>query len=130
VEPKFILAFVLGFVFCKIFNILFLTKSLYKFILQVHLETLYFLGLVAENLAFIRALKYKAILESGQNDEDVKRARLSDAAAEEQAKEAIVTVYKTSFPQRFDFIVKDMTWESAMADLTNKIKNQRSKDAL
>jgi len=124
-ELQFILAFTLGFIFCKIFNILFLTKSVYRFIIQVHLESLFFLGIVAENLAFVRALKYKALLESGKSKEDIKRAKLSDAAAEEQTKEAIITVYKTSFPQRFDFIVKDMTWDSALADLTKQIKNQR-----
>ncbi len=129
-EPRFILAFALGFIFCKIFNILFLTKSLYGFIIQVHLETLFFLGIVAEDLAFIRALKYRALLESGKNKEDVKRALLSDAAAEEQAREAIINVYKSSFPPSFNFIVKDMTWDSALADLTTKIKNQRSNDAL
>ena len=43
----------------------------------------------------------------------------------EKIKDTIIDSYKEAFPDNFKFIVKDMTWDSAMEDLTTFIKNQK-----
>ena len=124
-EPKLILAFALGFILCKIFNILFLTKTLYGFIIQVHLETLFFLGLVAEDFAFTRTIKYSKLMASGKSVKEIENITKRDLEMEEKTKESIINVYKSAFPKDFNFIIKDITWDSALSELTKKIKNQR-----
>lgn len=124
-ELQLILAFALGFIVCKIFNILFLTKRAYAFILQVHLQTLFFIGNAAESLSYIRATKEILLLSTGKTEEETDAIMERYDVLEQQIKNRIIDSYKETFPSNFGFMVRDMTWDSAMKDLTTFIKNER-----
>tara|TARA_R110001583_G_scaffold69833_1_gene197943 strand:+ start:590 stop:970 length:381 start_codon:yes stop_codon:yes gene_type:complete len=124
-KTALILAFALGFIVCKIYTILFLTKRVYAFILEVHLQMLFFMGMVTEDFAYSRTNKYLSLLESGKSLKEVNNVKEHDLKKEREAKESIIRVYKAAFPQDFKFMVEDMTWDSAIEDLTKQIRNQR-----
>ena len=124
-EIGLILAFTLGFVVCKIYTILFLTKRVYAFILDVHLQALFFLGMVAEDFAYSRAVKHLSLLESGKSIKEINNIKEYDLKKEREAKESIIRVYKAAFPRDFKFMIEDLTWDSALEELTKQIRNQR-----
>tara|TARA_R110000824_G_scaffold117717_2_gene269752 strand:+ start:420 stop:800 length:381 start_codon:yes stop_codon:yes gene_type:complete len=124
-EVGLILAFALGFIVCKIFTILFLTRRLEAFILEVHLQTLFFLGMIAEDFAYSRAHKYLSLLESGKTSKEISNVKEYDLKKEREVKESIIRVYKAAFPRDFNFIVQDLTWDTALEELTKQIRNQR-----
>ena len=124
-KTALILAFALGFIVCKIYTILFLTKRVYAFILDIHLQTLFFLGLIAEDFAQSRANKYLSLLESGKSLKEINNIKEYDMKKEMESKDSIIRIYKAAFPQDFKFMIEDMTWDSALEDLTKQIRNQR-----
>jgi Na+/H+ antiporter NhaC len=124
-ETGLILAFAMGFIVCKIFTILFLTKRLEAFILEIHLQALFFLGMIAEDFAYSRANKYLSMLESGKSTKEIDNLKEYDLKKEREAKESIIRVYKAAFPRDFKFMVEGMTWDTALEELTKQIKNQR-----
>jgi|TARA_A100001515_G_scaffold67999_2_gene54104 esterase/lipase len=127
-ELKLILAFALGFIVCKIFNILFLTRSAWAFILEIHLQTLSFIGNVEQTLAYVRATKQIILMSSGKSEKEVSSIMQRYDQLEQKIKDTIIDSYKEAFPDNFKFIVKDMTWDSAMEDLTTFIKNQKEQN--
>ena len=124
-ETGLILAFAMGFIVCKIFTILFLTKRLEAFILEIHLQALFFLGMIAEDFAYSRTNKYLSMLESGKSTKEINNLKEYDLKKEREAKESIIRVYKAAFPRDFKFMVEGMTWDTALEELTKQIKNQR-----
>ena len=124
-ETGLILAFAMGFIVCKIFTILFLTRRLEAFILEVHLQALFFLGMAAEDFAYSRANKYFSLMESGKSLKEIENLKEYDLKKEKEAKESIIRVYKSAFPRDFKFMVKDLTWDTALEQLTKQIRNQR-----
>ncbi len=128
-EIGLILAFALGFIVSKIFTILFLTKRVEWFILNVHLEALIFIGMVAEIVSFNRAIKRAAMLEAGKSLKEVENVEEYDRRLEERTKQAVIQTYKAAFPRDFKFMVENLTWDSALEEITKQIKTKGDKDA-
>tara|TARA_R110002110_G_C13029684_1_gene678727 strand:- start:1 stop:255 length:255 start_codon:yes stop_codon:yes gene_type:complete len=83
------------------------------------------MGMVTEDFAYSRANKYLSLLESGKSLKEVNNVKEHDLKKEREAKESIIRVYKAAFPQDFKFMIEDMTWDSALEELTKQIRNQR-----
>ena len=65
------------------------------------------------------------ILESGKTSKEISNVKEYDLKKEREVKESIIRVYKAAFPRDFNFIVQDLTWDTALEELTKQIRNQR-----
>ena len=74
-------------------------------------------GTIAEDLAFMRELKYLHMRESDMTEEQIEFVKKIDEQSINKWKEGSIRLFKNSFPGNLESIVKFSTWREAMREL-------------
>ena len=93
----------------------------------IQLDALSFLGTIVEDVAFIRALKYRTMEESELSSIEINNIKLADEAALRQWKERCVKKVHGSVPPAVRAAIPFKNWEEAMDILDKVYKNQLPK---
>ena len=90
----------------------------------IQLDALSFLGAVVEDVAFIRALKYKTMEESNLSTIEINNTKLGDEMVYRQWKESCVKKIHGSVSPAVRAAIPYKNWEEAMDILDRFYKNQ------
>jgi hypothetical protein len=107
----------------------FLTRLLnygHAFILAklLNIHALQLLGAVAEDIAFIKELKYSTMVESGLvSEREIDLAKEIDERSFESWKKTVINNFIAACPNTFLPLIKFDSWEGAMKELTKIYKN-------
>ena len=94
---------------------------------DVYGQILKLLGFMAEDIAFIRAVKYEHMLEAGLTEEQVESIRKIDTRAFFVWKTNCVSRMLTNCPKDFRNQLKFSDWKSAMSELDQLYKKEVNK---
>ena len=97
-------------------------QSLFAKKVVYHCLTL--VGAVAEDLAFMRELKYLNMNKSDMTDEQIEFVKRVDEQTINTWKEGTIRIFKSSFPGNLESVVKFSNWQEAMREL-DKLHKER-----
>lgn len=97
-----------------------------SFLEKVRLEAITFLAVIVEDVAYMRVLKYKTMLESGMTVEDVSKVKRVDDHTFNMWKAAMIGQLRSAWPKHFNSILKIKDWQDISKILT-QINNAKIK---
>jgi len=118
-----VLAFVFGFIFCRILHNLYIIGGVTIFMRNAAENALKLLGNAAEDIAFIRQLKYQTVEKYGDT-EHLKVIRNTDDYVFNTWKRTAIENYKQNFPAPYNKNIAFDTWEEAMKALDEIYKSE------
>lgn len=97
-----------------------------EFVRETYEQSLKYIGVVAEDVAFIKAIKYRHMADSGFSQEQIKEVEEIDDRAFVVWKNVFVSHAIINCPKHFRGYIKFQDWRGAMQEL-NKIHERESK---
>jgi len=97
-----------------------------SFLERVRLEAITFLAVVVEDVAYMRMLKYKTMLESGMSTEEVKKVKEVDDHTFNMWKAAVIGQLRSAWPKQFNKILKIRDWRD-VSNILTQINNAKIK---
>jgi len=117
------LAFVFGFAFCRILHNLYLIGGVTVFMRNTAENALKLLGAAAEDMAFMKQLKYQTVENYGDK-EQLKVIKNTDDYVFNAWKRKTIEDYKRHFPAPYNRRLTFDTWEEAMQQLDEIYKSE------
>ena len=96
------------------------------FLEEINEQVLKVLGVVSEDIAFTRSVKYLHLAESGLTDSDIEKIRQIDEKTYETWKTTTIYHMISAWPRPYRKMLKYNDWSGAMEELT-KIYKKNSK---
>ena len=96
---------------------IFNTGRRFLFAKKVVYHCLVLVGAIAEDLAFMRELKYLYMAKSNMTADQIDFAKRVDEQTMNTWKEGAIRIFKSSFPDDLESIVKFNNWREAMIEL-------------
>jgi hypothetical protein len=93
---------------------------------EINKQALKILGVVSEDIAFTRSVKYLHLAESGLTDSDIEKIRQIDEKTYETWKATTIYHMISAWPRPYRKMLKYNDWSGAMEELT-KIYKKNSK---
>ena len=103
------------------------THMLY-FVREMTFHILKLLGSVAEDVAFARALKYKALSDSDLEEEQIEKIKMIDEMAIKNWKTSIIYKMLECYPKKHRNLLPFYNWDGAMQTLTSLYEKERRND--
>jgi len=100
------------------------------FLEKVRLEAITFLAVTVQDIAYIRTLKYKTMIENGIPLDEVKRTKEIDDQTFNMWKAAMIGQLRSAWPKQFIKILKIKDWRDVSKVLTqiNNAKITKTED--
>ena len=116
--------FFVGVFSYRIATVMFSYSHMAQTIQNFNEQSLKMLGTVAEDVGFIRAIKYSYMVDSGLNDEQIKQIKDIDDRAFFMWKNTCVAHMLSNCPRNFRNYLKYHDWASAMKELDKLYKTE------
>lgn len=117
------LAWFLGGVFAyRFLAVLFAYTHMAMFLDEINKQCLKLLGVIAEDVAFTRSVKYLHLAESGLTEDDIEKIRQVDEKTFETWKNATIYHMISAWPRPYKKMLKYANWSEAMDELTKIYK--------
>ncbi len=112
------LCFIFGYATCRMLTVLLNLGSAGLLVKQAGQDALDLLKIVAEDVAFIKQLKHKTMMEGGLSEKQCESAKLLFDQSIDNWKRSAIMKYVAMYPKHFKNQLKFHDWDSAMAHLT------------
>ncbi len=112
------LCFIFGYATCRMLTALFNLGLASIIVKQAGQDALNLLKVAAEDVAFIKQLKHKTMIESGLSETQCESAKLLFDQSIDNWKRSAIIKYVAIYPKHFRSQLKFHDWDSAMAYLT------------
>jgi hypothetical protein len=96
------------------------------FLEEINQQSLKLLGVISEDVAFTRSLKYLNLADSGLSEEEIETIKEIDEKTFETWKNATIYHMISAWPRSYRKMLKFQNWPEAMDELT-KIYKKHSK---
>ena len=112
------LCFIFGYATCRLLTALINLGYASLLIKQAGQDALNLLKIVAEDVAFIKQLKHKTMIESGLSEKQCESAKLLFDQSIDNWKRSTIMKFVAMYPKHFRSQLKFHDWDSAMVHLT------------
>jgi len=99
-----------------------------NFVNDVYEQSLKFIGVIAEDVSFIRAMKYRHMYEAGFDDRQIDEIRQIDTRTFFIWKNSCVSHMLVNCPKYFRSHIKFQDWPGAMRELNRIYEKEKSKN--
>jgi len=120
-----LLAFVFGFMLCRLLHSLYMMGRITLFMHKSAEDALKLLGNAAEDMAYMRQLKYQTVEKYGDKEQLKVIKNIDDYVFNAWKRKAIGN-YKHHFPAPYNKSIPFSTWEEAMQVLNEIYKHELS----
>tara|TARA_R100000008_G_scaffold85496_2_gene75601 strand:+ start:137 stop:556 length:420 start_codon:yes stop_codon:yes gene_type:complete len=123
-EYEVIFWFFAGALLSQIFSKLLAIVHVAALLKEVTDQILKLIGTTAEDVAFVKAMKFQALFEAGIDEEQIERVKRIDEHAFNNWKVSLITKLLVHYPKGFRYTLAFYDWDSAMKVLDDIYKQE------
>tara|TARA_B100000029_G_scaffold388614_1_gene384838 strand:+ start:479 stop:874 length:396 start_codon:yes stop_codon:yes gene_type:complete len=107
--------------------VLFAYTHMALFLEEINQQSLKLLGVISEDVAFTRSLKYLNLADSGLTEDEIEKIKEVDEKTFETWKNATIYHMISAWPRPYRKMIKFSNWAEAMDELTRIYKKNSKK---